>query len=107
MNSFLLDSPCLSFDIIKDDLGSNRTEFPHTCFIVSGTQASNALANNVIVMKMSNLKKTYKEEKEDESDEDEDEEEDDDDEEENNPELEAALIKHTGGINRIRVSYFF
>lgn len=84
----------------------NRTEFPHTCFIVSGTQASNALANNVIVMKMSNLKKTFKEEKEDES-ESEDDEDDEEEDEENNPELEAALIKHTGGINRIRVSFFF
>ncbi len=53
-------SPCLSFDIIKDDLGTNRTEFPHTCFMVSGTQAANALSNHVIVMKMSNLKRTFK-----------------------------------------------
>ena len=53
-------SPCLSFDVLKDDLGENRETYPHSCFIVCGTQAETALANNVIVMKMSNLKKTYK-----------------------------------------------
>ena len=93
-------SPCLSFDILKDDLGENRETYPHSCFIVCGTQAETALANNVIVMKMSNLKKTYKENKED-SESSESEEESDD--EEDNPELEAAFIKHNGGINRIRV----
>ena len=54
------DSPCLSFDVIKDELGENRSQYPHTCYIVSGTQAETASSNNLIVMKMSNLRKTFK-----------------------------------------------
>ena len=33
-------APCLSFDIIKDDLGNNRDTFPMTSYIVAGTQAA-------------------------------------------------------------------
>ena len=54
------DSPCLSFDILSDDLGTNRTSFPHTCFIVSGTQSDALSQNHIITMKLSNLKRTYK-----------------------------------------------
>lgn len=48
-------APCLSFDVIKDDLGENRTEFPATVYIVAGTNSSQGQANHVLVMKMSNM----------------------------------------------------
>lgn len=52
-------------------------------------------------MKMGNLHKTTNTQKSEESDGDDEEEEEDEDEK---PEMETALIKHTGCVNRIRVS---
>jgi len=54
------EAPCLSFDVVTDALGYSREEFPLTCYLVAGTQASRAQANAVIVMKLSNLCKTQK-----------------------------------------------
>lgn len=79
-------APCLSFDVIEDDLGDSREDFPLTCYVVAGTQAERAHTNDVIVLKMSNLCKTDEEDSDDDSDE----------EGENLPELEAATIRHTG-----------
>ncbi|KAK4872637.1 hypothetical protein RN001_014666 [Aquatica leii] len=86
-------SPCLSFDVIRDDLGDDRDSYPLTSYLVAGTQTTHSHANNVIVMKLSNLHRTNKEEDDDDSDEDED---------AQYPIMAAALIKHQGGINRIR-----
>lgn len=38
-------APCLSFDVIQDNLGENRDSFPMTSYIVSGTQAAKAHVN--------------------------------------------------------------
>lgn len=38
-------APCLSFDIIKDNLGNNRETYPLTSYLVAGTQASSAHLN--------------------------------------------------------------
>ena len=89
----------MSFDILKDSLGESRDTYPLTCYLVAGTQAEKTQKDNVIVMKMSNLHKTLKEEQEDEDDM-----EDEDEDLDEKPELEAAMIVHTGGVNRIRVS---
>lgn len=101
-------APCLSFDIIKDELGTNRTEFPLTLFLVAGTQASKPKENCILIMKNSNLHKTQK------LDSDEPDDEDDDDEEEENeekrPRMDYASVAHYGCINRIRVGvheFFF
>ena len=45
---------------MTDDLGDSREEFPLTCYLVGGTQASRAQANCVILMKLTNLCKTQK-----------------------------------------------
>lgn len=90
-------APCLSFDIIPDDLGNNRNEYPHTCYAVAGTQAEAKSQNHVIVMKLSNLKRTFKEHKEESEDEDSESE-----DEEDQPDLESAAINHNGCVNRIR-----
>lgn len=95
-------APCLSFDILSDTLGEKREEFPLTCYGVSGSQSAKGQQNHVIVLKMSNLHRTTKpksEEDEEESDSESDEDED------KKPELETALIKHAGCINRIRVTF--
>lgn len=38
-------APCLSFDIVRDQLGENRDAFPLSCYIVAGTQAAKAHVN--------------------------------------------------------------
>lgn len=38
-------APCLSFDIIHDDLGDSRETFPLTGYIVAGTQAARTHVN--------------------------------------------------------------
>ncbi|EDW85694.1 uncharacterized protein Dwil_GK23014 [Drosophila willistoni] len=97
-------APCLSFDIIPDELGKGRESFPLTAYIVAGTQAARTHVNNLIVMKMSNLHKTQED---DDDDEDEEELEDDQDEVANKeelkkPQMTCALIKHQGCVNRVR-----
>lgn len=38
-------APCLSFDVVQDNLGDNRESFPMTAYIVAGTQAAKAHIN--------------------------------------------------------------
>ncbi|CAG9863015.1 unnamed protein product [Phyllotreta striolata] len=95
-------SPCLSFDVIKDNLGDNRDTFPLTAYVVAGTQSPQAHTNNIIVMKLSNMHKTGKENDDDEE-EDSDEE---DEDEEKKPKMAGALIKHQGTVNRIRSTVY-
>lgn len=89
-------APCLSFDVLPDDLGDSREDYPLTMYIVAGTQAAQAHVNNVLVMKMSNLygNKQHSEDSESESSDSED--------EECNPAMSVVSIKHQGCINRIR-----
>lgn len=47
--------PVRSFDIVKDDLGAPRSTFPHTMFMVAGTQAASAKQNYVAFVKLANL----------------------------------------------------
>lgn len=41
-------APCLSFDIITDNLGNDRQQFPMTAYLVAGTQASSAHLNKYV-----------------------------------------------------------
>lgn len=52
--------PCLSFDVLRDNLGDERQKFPATAYIVAGTQADAAKNNEITVYKMSSLHKTQK-----------------------------------------------
>ncbi|XP_055383252.1 glutamate-rich WD repeat-containing protein 1 [Condylostylus longicornis] len=99
-------APCLSFDIIRDELNSSGDRFPMTSYMVAGTQAARAHVNNVIVMKMYNLHRTSKEDEDDEVSDDDDVEEEDNDleSEEKKPKMSCALIKHQGCVNRIRTT---
>ncbi len=38
LSSLMLDWPSLSFDLLRDHLGAPRAAFPHTLFMVAGTQ---------------------------------------------------------------------
>eukprot|EP01025_Chloroclados_australasicus_P047039 TRINITY_DN5217_c0_g1_i4.p1 TRINITY_DN5217_c0_g1~~TRINITY_DN5217_c0_g1_i4.p1 ORF type:complete len:429 (-),score=48.18 TRINITY_DN5217_c0_g1_i4:383-1669(-) len=115
--SFMLEWPCLSFCIIKDGLGGPRSEYPHTFYMVAGTQAESADQNSILIAKISNLQKNksvsqHQAEQEDEEDEeyepqpmleDEDEEDSDDADESQDPaQFQVTKVQHNGGINRIR-----
>ncbi|XP_077264463.1 WD repeat-containing protein 1 l(2)09851 isoform X1 [Temnothorax americanus] len=91
-------APCLSFDVIPDDLGNSRESYPLSMYIVAGTQAAKAHVNNLLVMKMSNLRGN-KQSSEDSDSESSDSEDDDD---ERKPFMSVAPIKHQGCINRVR-----
>ena len=85
--------PCLSFDVVADNLGSNRTRYPHTVYTVAGTQAENTIDNHIVVSKMYSMYKTQY----------------DDDPEEAEPEnyeedakISFDTIPHQGAVNRIR-----
>lgn len=90
-------APCLSIDVIPDDLGNSRESYPLSMYIVAGTQAAKAHINNLLVMKMSNLHASkHSEDSESESSDSEDEDED------CKPVMNVAPIKHQGCINRVR-----
>ncbi|CAH2051225.1 unnamed protein product [Thlaspi arvense] len=55
LHGFHVGWPCLSFDILSDKLGLNRTEFPHTLYMVAGTQAEKAPHNSIGMFKISNV----------------------------------------------------
>ncbi|KAI0784936.1 glutamate-rich WD repeat-containing protein [Abortiporus biennis] len=89
--------PCLSFDILRDNLGDQRQRYPATAYIVTGTQADSAKNNEISVYKMSSLQKTQKDNDDSDSDEEEDEDALDED-----PVLEYRSVPHLGGVNRVR-----
>ena len=89
--------PCLSFDIIRDDLGNSRRAYPATIYTVAGTQAESRRVkdNELLVMKLSGLSRMDREG-------DEDSDEDEDDEENAEPILETKSIPLPSTTNRIR-----
>ncbi|THH33417.1 hypothetical protein EUX98_g767 [Antrodiella citrinella] len=89
--------PCLSFDVLRDNMGDQRQRFPATAYIVSGTQADVAKNNEITVYKMSSLHKTQRNSDDSDSDDDED-----DDALDEDPILEYRSIPHLGGVNRVR-----
>lgn len=93
--------PCLSFDVMRDALGAQRTTYPMTAYVVTGSQAARAEDNRIYVMKWSKLYKTAKDGREDEDDDDEDEEEEEEDDE-HEALLESKGVPHPGGVNRVR-----
>lgn len=91
--------PCLTLDILPDQLGAERRSFPATVYVATATQAAKAKDNELITMKLSSLAKTLVKE----DDEDEEEEEDDEDDA-----VDPIMISETlplkSTTNRVRVS---
>ncbi|CAH1757795.1 16168_t:CDS:2 [Entrophospora sp. SA101] len=79
LHSMSVKWPCLSFDILHDNLGEDRKMYPATVYLVGGTQADKPKNNELMIMKISQLHKTR-----------------------NNPILEHKSLKHYGGVNRVR-----
>jgi len=106
-----MNAPCLSFDILPDDGGDGRSDFPASCFIVCGTQSGGKKKEDkVMLLKMTNLTKTLKEKKkkekadEDDESESDSDEESSDEEEEEDPVMKSAMINQLGACNRIRAT---
>jgi ribosome assembly protein RRB1 len=102
--------PSLSFDLLRDNLGDNRQRFPHSLQAVFGTQADNPSANQVTVLKLSDMSK-LPQDRDDEEDilgdeyDKEGDESDSDDEDQDvdlDPILEHYSLPHYGGVNRLR-----
>lgn len=55
-----VDWPCLSFDVLRDNLGDERQRYPATAYIVAGSQALSGQSNQLSVFKMSSLHKTQR-----------------------------------------------
>lgn len=107
--------PCLSFDIIQDNEGSNRTKYPLTMYVVCGSQADERNKNQLYILKISNVCRTKHDVgSDDESDDDEfigdagdsGDDEDDWQDEVNGgePLVDVRTIKHHGTANRVRCS---
>ncbi|KAG5518603.1 hypothetical protein PMAC_003000 [Pneumocystis sp. 'macacae'] len=58
LHSISVQWPCLSFDILEDNLGIKRTNYPATMYFVSGSQADTKKNNVINVIKLSHLCKT-------------------------------------------------
>ncbi|KAJ0780367.1 putative transcription factor WD40-like family [Helianthus annuus] len=109
LHAFHIGWPCLSFDIVRDSLGLVRTEFPHTIYCVTGTQAHNA-SNSIGIFKISNISGKRRElvpkKTSDDTDMDSESSDSDDDDAENDgpkaPVFQVRKVFHEGCVNRIR-----
>eukprot|EP00923_Selenidium_pygospionis_P036388 GHVN01063863.1.p1 GENE.GHVN01063863.1~~GHVN01063863.1.p1 ORF type:complete len:574 (-),score=147.28 GHVN01063863.1:221-1942(-) len=112
LHRFNMEWPALSFDVLPDQLGMMRKSYPHTMYVVAGTQGESGdvsqgstSGNKIYVMKWSRMMKTKKD-GDDDSDEGSDEESDEEDEDEATDEdavEDSSALHHTGAVNRIRV----
>lgn len=92
--------PCLTLDILPDNLGNERRTYPASLYVATATQASKAKDNELITMKLLSLAKTLvKDDGEDDDDED-----DDEDEEDSDPVMISETVPLKSTTNRLRVS---
>lgn len=92
--------PCLSFDIVNDNLGEKRKAYPRTVYAVAGTQAesSREKENELLILKLSGLSRMERGHASDsESDDDES-----DDEGTCEPVLESRTVPLPSTTNRTR-----
>ncbi|EFP80022.1 ribosome biosynthesis protein rrb1 [Puccinia graminis f. sp. tritici] len=104
LHSLSLTWPALSFDVLRDDLGEQRSRMPHSACIVAGTQAEmsgDVDQDEIMIMKWEGLSRMRKDPTLEDEDEEEDEEEDEDEVEEE-PTLSFRTIPHKGSVNRVK-----
>lgn len=91
--------PCLSFDIVKDNLGDQRKSYPRILYAVAGTQAEcgRAKDNELYILRLSGLSKMDRGDQTDSESDD-----DDDDDQATEPVLESRSIPLPSTTNRIR-----
>ncbi|KAG5354840.1 Ribosome assembly protein [Yarrowia sp. B02] len=95
IHSCRLKWPCLSFDVVPDSLGQDRSSYPHTTYLACGTQAQKPKDNEILVLKISQMGKTQFDE-EDESE----------DEDDADPVMVSKHIPTNSTVNRVRTSPF-
>ena len=93
--------PCMSVDILQDKLGNERRSYPATMYVVTATQAMRPKDNELLVLKLSSLKKTLEK---DENEQDSDADSDSDDDFSGDPILESEVIPLRSTTNRIRTN---
>jgi ribosome assembly protein RRB1 len=98
-HSMRTEWPCLSFDVVRDNLGDNRLRFPLTMHLIAGSQADRPEKNKLTLLQLKDLHKTYVAP---ESDDENDNDEDNDDDLDEDPTIDHVNINHYGGVNRIR-----
>jgi hypothetical protein len=81
-----------SFDILRDELGDTRTQFPHSMYMVAGSQADSAGANTITVVRLTQLTKTRK----DGDDSDDSDDSDADGDAAGGPVLQSRVLAHHG-----------
>lgn len=62
LHSFVPTWPSLSFDVLIDRDGYERRGYPVSCALVAGTQAQDATANELTIMRWESLGKTRRDE---------------------------------------------
>ncbi|XVF49019.1 hypothetical protein PTKIN_Ptkin03bG0235300 [Pterospermum kingtungense] len=108
LHSFDTGCTCLSFDIVRDSLGSDRRDFPHTLYFVAGTQAKKVSLNSIGVFKASNISGKSREvvptksEGDDMDIESSDSEDSEDEGGSGTRGLQSRKVAHHGCVNRIR-----
>lgn len=78
--------PCLSFDVVRDELGGGRTVLPHSCVIACGSQAATSKANRLTLLSVSNLSEM---------------DDDSDSEDEDQASASSFAVPHPGTVNRV------
>ncbi len=53
--------------MLKDSLGDSRVDYPMTAYLVAGTQAEVGKQNFIMLMKMSDMHSTHREEDDEDS----------------------------------------
>lgn len=99
--------PCLSFDLMSDNLGDNRKSFPLTQYMVAGTQAPMARGQVLAIARLARMGQGGHGDKakKEEASEDEDEMSDSDDDDDNGEEpplMAFRQLAHPGCVNRVR-----
>ena len=84
--------PPRSFDILRDELGESRIQFPHAMYMVAGSQADAPGNNTLTVARLTQLSKMRNDEDDSEDSEDSDEEGD----ASRQPVLQSRSIVHHG-----------
>lgn len=91
--------PCLTLDILPDQLGSERRTYPQSLLMTTATQAARKKENELMVLSFTNLHKTLVKDDDDDDDVDEDDEDDDTD-----PIMENENLPLRDTTNRLKVS---
>lgn len=104
-NRLEMTYPCLSFDIVTDDLGfgpERLKKYPLSLYLVAGAQTPPHVENNYLyIMKVENIR-PLKQEDEQEKDDDEEDSADEDEDPNNLPKLNSVKVLHKGCVNRLR-----